>query len=136
MTDQDWVSLGACKHEDSALFFPGRGGECDKARAICETCPVRAECLDYALKNCIQHGIWGGKSERERRKLRMQRRREVNSPSNLGPRYFAPVAKHGVRGSYVAGCRCPDCTYAQRLYERERDRAARARVSGSVEEYA
>lgn len=51
-------------------FFPERGAPVDDARAVCERCLVRVECLDFALRTKIKHGIWGGLSERERRRLR------------------------------------------------------------------
>ena len=63
--------LGAT--ESRALFFPTRGESVDEARAICERCPVVDECLDFALKNgCV--GVWGGTTERQRRRLRRNRR--------------------------------------------------------------
>jgi len=56
-----------------ALFFPERGDSTEPAKAVCARCLVRAECLAYALAEHIQHGIWGGTSERERRRLRSGR---------------------------------------------------------------
>ena len=52
------------------LFFPSRGEPAGPARQVCAACPVRQQCLDYAITNRIVHGIWGGLSERERRALR------------------------------------------------------------------
>jgi WhiB family redox-sensing transcriptional regulator len=54
---------------DTDLFYPDKGGSNKKAKAVCRACPVAAECLDYALANNERFGIWGGLSERERRKL-------------------------------------------------------------------
>jgi WhiB family redox-sensing transcriptional regulator len=65
-----WMERGACRGEDPALFFPSLGGNAAKARVICATCSVRQECLSYALADPESAGVWGGISERERRKLR------------------------------------------------------------------
>lgn len=56
------------------LFFPRRGHVNGAAKAICADCPVRIECLEYALVTGANHGIWGGLSERERKRIRHQRR--------------------------------------------------------------
>ena len=69
-----WHQHGACRGADPNLFFPARGESVKEAKAVCARCPVRAECLEYALTNQEKFGIWGGLSERERRQLRRQRR--------------------------------------------------------------
>ena len=69
MTD-DWRSDAACLGVDPDLFFPERGGDGRGAKAVCAECPVTAECLDFALINSEKFGIWGGKSERERGRIR------------------------------------------------------------------
>lgn len=56
------------------MFFPSDGVGVDRARKICATCPVREACLDYALEHRIDHGVWGGTSERERRRILKRRR--------------------------------------------------------------
>lgn len=68
-----WVSRAACRDEDPSLFFPGQHAsslEMHRARLICERCDVQAECLGYALSNNEHFGIWGGKSERERKRIK------------------------------------------------------------------
>jgi WhiB family redox-sensing transcriptional regulator len=65
-----WQGLARCLEVDPEIFFPERGGSSRAARAVCTQCEVRIECLKYALANREQFGIWGGTSERERRKLR------------------------------------------------------------------
>lgn len=67
-----WRDEAACAQVDPDAFFPERGGSLHDAKAVCHRCPVRAECLDDALARDEPHGIWGGLSERERRKLRTQ----------------------------------------------------------------
>lgn len=63
-----WRRLAACRGEDTEIFFPARGETTRPARSVCELCPVRAPCLEHGLYE--KFGIWGGKSERERRRMR------------------------------------------------------------------
>ena len=65
-----WTSQAACVGHPAELFFPGKGESLSPARALCASCPVRLDCLDYALRWSIPHGIWGGLSPRQRRHLR------------------------------------------------------------------
>ena len=69
----DWQGKARCAEVDPEIFFPERGGSSKAARAVCSNCEVRAQCLEYALNNKEQFGIWGGTSERERRRLRKER---------------------------------------------------------------
>lgn len=68
----DWQEQAECLHADPDLFFPERGSPGDSAKRVCVTCPVRLECLEYALANGERYGIWGGLTERERTRLRRQ----------------------------------------------------------------
>ena len=65
-----WQSEALCAQTDPEAFFPEKGGSTRDAKRICTTCDVRGECLEYALNNDERFGIWGGLSERERRKLK------------------------------------------------------------------
>jgi WhiB family transcriptional regulator, redox-sensing transcriptional regulator len=65
-----WQSDALCAQTDPEAFFPEKGGSTRDAKKICTSCEVRAQCLEYALQNDERFGIWGGLSERERRKLR------------------------------------------------------------------
>jgi WhiB family redox-sensing transcriptional regulator len=69
----DWQVHARCNEVDPEIFFPERGGSSKAARAVCNKCTVRSQCLEYALNNKEQFGIWGGTSERERRRLRRER---------------------------------------------------------------
>jgi WhiB family transcriptional regulator, redox-sensing transcriptional regulator len=73
---EPWAKFGACRGVDTNLFFPTRGNDATQAKAVCMNCPVVDECLDYALRTHQTVGVWGGKSERERRGLRRQVREE------------------------------------------------------------
>ena len=68
--DVSWQHRALCSQTDPEAFFPEKGGSTREAKRICEGCEVRSECLDYALANDERFGIWGGLSERERRKLK------------------------------------------------------------------
>ncbi|MGF0117778.1 WhiB family transcriptional regulator [Promicromonospora sp. Marseille-Q5078] len=65
-----WQERALCAQTDPEAFFPEKGGSTREAKKVCTSCEVRAECLDYALANDERFGIWGGLSERERRKLK------------------------------------------------------------------
>ncbi len=65
-----WQERALCAQTDPEAFFPEKGGSTREAKRVCTSCEVRAECLDYALAHDERFGIWGGLSERERRKLR------------------------------------------------------------------
>ena len=65
-----WQERALCAQTDPEAFFPEKGGSTRGAKKVCVSCEVRAECLEYALENDERFGIWGGLSERERRKLK------------------------------------------------------------------
>ena len=73
------MQRGLCREIPPATFFPSDGVGVEVARRICETCPVKAPCLEYALEHRIDHGVWGGCSERERRRILKRRRLAVVS---------------------------------------------------------
>ncbi len=73
-SDPTWRARAACRGTDPNLFFPERGESTREAKAVCATCRVRGDCLDYALDTLEHHGIYGGMSERERRSIRRRRR--------------------------------------------------------------
>jgi WhiB family redox-sensing transcriptional regulator len=66
----DWQDRALCAETDPEAFFPEKGGSTREAKRICSGCEVRAECLEYALAHDERFGIWGGLSERERRRLK------------------------------------------------------------------
>lgn len=69
LDDEPWRADALCAQTDPESFFPEKGGSTREAKSVCTTCTVAAECLDYAIANDERFGIWGGLSERERRKL-------------------------------------------------------------------
>jgi WhiB family redox-sensing transcriptional regulator len=68
-----WQDSANCLGVDPDLFFPERGESTREAKTVCRGCVVRDDCLEFALNNSEKHGIWGGMSERERRRIRRQR---------------------------------------------------------------
>lgn len=71
--DRSWQSRANCMGVDPDLFFPERGASTKEAKEVCRGCVVRDDCLEFALRNSEKFGIWGGMSERERRRVRRQR---------------------------------------------------------------
>lgn len=80
-SDSAWMADGNCRLHPPATFFPSDGVGVDKARKICRDCPVMGRCLDYALEERIDHGVWGGCSERERRRILKTRRQDAAAVS-------------------------------------------------------
>jgi WhiB family transcriptional regulator, redox-sensing transcriptional regulator len=77
--DDAWRLDALCAETDPEAFFPDKGGSTREAKRVCVGCAVRSECLEYALANEERFGIWGGLSERERRRLRLQRRMPLSA---------------------------------------------------------
>lgn len=73
----DWQVRALCRTTDPEAFFPEKGGSTREAKRVCRSCEVRTECLEYALDRDERFGIWGGLSERERRR--------VKSNAGIGP---------------------------------------------------
>ncbi|HEV2362121.1 MAG TPA: WhiB family transcriptional regulator [Acidimicrobiales bacterium] len=71
--ERGWQSRANCMGVDPELFFPERGSSTREAKEVCRGCVVREDCLEYALANSEKFGIWGGMSERERRRVRRMR---------------------------------------------------------------
>ena len=68
-----WQVDANCIGEDPDLFFPDRGASTRKAKELCNSCVAQEHCLEYSIVNNEKFGIWGGLSERERRKIRKER---------------------------------------------------------------
>ncbi|HWC40278.1 MAG TPA: WhiB family transcriptional regulator [Acidimicrobiales bacterium] len=86
LLDEDrtgWQSQANCMGVDPDLFFPERGGSTREAKEVCRGCVVREDCLEYALANGEKFGIWGGMSERERRRVRRARALSARQAASL-----------------------------------------------------
>jgi hypothetical protein len=148
---QEWVNEALCAQvgpEDS-LWFPDKGQSNKQAKLICAECPVRQQCLQYALDRSEQHGIWGGLSDRERKELKRGIRpprmkcRKGHDLNEAGTRPNGECAEcsrersrraytprppmerrkgreHGTRSRYTIGCRCDSCRDANTRYQRDR----------------
>ena len=77
--DDNWQDDANCLGVDPDLFFPERGASTREAKEVCRGCVVRGQCLEFALQNGEKFGIWGGLSERERRRIRRQRAQAARS---------------------------------------------------------
>src|ERR1019366_4099957 len=67
-----WMPEGNCRRVPAEMMFPSDGAGVAVAQRVCADCPVRQQCLDYALANHIEHGVWGGTSDRKRRRITRQ----------------------------------------------------------------
>lgn len=94
--EQGWKLSSACHFEPKDIFFPDRGESAQPAKIICSTCPVKVNCLRYAIEERIWFGIWGGTNEKERRPLIRQYEEGVAVDDLV-----APLPKHG--------CGCQEC---------------------------
>ena len=83
----EWQERALCAQTDPEAFFPEKGGSTREAKKICTRCEVKAECLEFALAHDERFGIWGGLSERERRKAK----REAREASRLAAERPQPV---------------------------------------------
>lgn len=72
-----WRTHAACSGLEPEVFYPVSEEQAEEAKAICRECPVREPCLDYALANRERDGVWGGATERERRRMIRQRRKSA-----------------------------------------------------------
>src|SRR4026207_1403991 len=92
--DQSWQASPNCLGVDPDLFFPERGASTREAKEVCRGCIVREDCLEFAITNGEKFGIWGGLSERERRRIRRAR-----GPARPGGAGFASGAPGGRAGA-------------------------------------
>jgi WhiB family redox-sensing transcriptional regulator len=73
--NQSWRLHAACRGLDPEIFYPASDEEADVAKVVCGGCPVRQACLEHALGSRERDGVWGGATEKERRRIVRQRRR-------------------------------------------------------------
>ena len=71
----DWFDDAACRDADTAVFFPTSDAHADEAKAICAACPVREECLEFALETRQAEGVWGGHTPIERHRVIRRRQK-------------------------------------------------------------
>ena len=95
--ETEWMPQGRCREIPPGTFFPSDGVGVEAARRICAECPVKAPCLEYALFHRIDHGVWGGASERERRRILRQRRLDEADAHSLAA--LAPFGRISRRPS-------------------------------------
>lgn len=125
----DWMAQAACRDMDTNVFFPS-GPEFEKraqAVAVCNTCPVQAQCLAHALDTPEDNGVWGGVPERHRVTMTGRKRpRRGPDPITTGDLRCAQPS----RSKYSSGkCRCPGCRDASAVYQRQRRQRRRQAVT-------
>ena len=79
-----WMADGKCADLNPSLFFPSDGTGVEVAKKICSTCDMKIPCLEYALRNRADHGVWGGASERQRRRILKARKKLLVQSSSIG----------------------------------------------------
>lgn len=77
LTNQNWRKLSACRGVDPDVFYPVNDDEAEVAKAVCAVCAVRQPCLEFALSARERDGVWGGATEKERRRIMRQRRKSA-----------------------------------------------------------
>lgn len=77
LTNQTWRQHAACRGVEPDIFYPASDEEAEVAKAVCAVCPVRQPCLEYALSSRERDGVWGGATEKERRRILRQRRKSA-----------------------------------------------------------
>jgi len=109
----DWTAEGLCRGMTD-LFYPARGDNegLNAAKAVCERCPVKAPCLEFAMVFEETEGVWGGTSGRDRRALRKAQWAALQEAKTYG---------HGFVGTWRDGCRCEPCVFANKRQDRRRD---------------
>jgi WhiB family transcriptional regulator, redox-sensing transcriptional regulator len=86
LNDEPWAKSAVCSQTDPEMWFPekGNGNTAIKAKEICQGCPVREQCLEYALANNEQFGVWGGMSFNERQKHKHRQPRQPRTHCDKG----------------------------------------------------
>jgi WhiB family transcriptional regulator, redox-sensing transcriptional regulator len=102
--DLSWQDQAVCAEVGGDFWFPEKGGSTREPKKVCHACPVRAECLEYALKHDERFGVWGGLSERERRRLKRpppagRPRSEAPASRFRGVTWMAPLGKWQARAN-------------------------------------
>ena len=80
---RNWARRAMCLDLDTESFYPQRGESTVVIKMICKSCPVVKPCLEYAMRNMEKFGIWGGTSERERRRMRTARARNAKADMQI-----------------------------------------------------
>lgn len=101
--ENGWQQHGLCRGADPNMWFIGRTDSPKPARDTCARCPVKDPCLKYAMDHNEKYGIWGGLTERQRRRLRTHH-----------------VYPHGTTGAFRNGCSCDRCKTAWRAHQNAR----------------
>lgn len=101
---EDWYSRALCPETDPEAFYPEKGGSTAEAKKICRGCPVKDQCLQWALDHDERFGVWGGLSDRERRRLkRSADRQPVDEPLRLPAIAASTIEQYEDQDARLAG---------------------------------
>ena len=106
--DLAWMDDAACSGLPVEWFFIEIGGSSAKARSVCETCPVKTQCLQYGARE--EEGIWGGAT--------VAQRRVFVRTGVIGGLKKRGLALCGTYSAYTRGCRCLECKKAKSVYNK------------------
>ena len=112
-----WMEHAACKPHPTEWWFPKRGDPVDQAKIICHTCPVRIDCLNYALIIPNLVGIWGGMSGRERRDIRSTPKKPIRHGTRTG---YHQHLRRGIEP--CPACRKANTEHVQQQHNRRKHR--------------
>jgi WhiB family redox-sensing transcriptional regulator len=98
VTRSEWMQSAACKGETVDRFFNPPGTVPFEALALCYRCPVRQDCLDYAVENRIEHGLWGGLTAKQRIDSR-----RGHVPVVVDRQMFPVEVRSGIVARFAAG---------------------------------
>jgi WhiB family redox-sensing transcriptional regulator len=118
-----WGDRAACRGADLSVFFPARGESAGPARQVCAGCPVRQQCLEFALGHGEVHGIWGGLTVRDRRALRTRRGDAVRRERDAA---ITAAAAAGYTKAAIGQAFGLAATSVSRVLSRDADRRGRS----------
>lgn len=128
-----WQSQGLCVGEDQEIWFPSNDTDAETAKQICRVCPVKSECRDFAIRHREPHGVWGGLSETDRRRLKRNGTTMLERRCTCCDRIFEFDSTAQKRLPRL----CPSCIRftpeGRRLRNTELKRAARQRARAMAE---
>jgi WhiB family redox-sensing transcriptional regulator len=129
--DMDWQERASCAGVGPGAFFPDEGSSTRAAKKVCDGCPVRPECLAYALAHDERFGVWGGTTPRERRRLGCGQDPRPAVPAGMCRRGLHVMAGPNLALNQDGRRRCLSCRRAGEAGRNARRRAARSGTEGA-----
>ena len=122
--DRSWAADAACRGLETSFFFPERGDSTSSVKAVCRECPVKGECLRYALESREKFGTWGGASENDRRRMQSAIGKGITTIDDLVEASTHDDIVHATVAGYRKHARrnerpCHLCAQAMAVYKRQ-----------------